>query len=144
MRFHSHKEIRFRSLKNYKVDDFKNLLHLIEFPNYETFNDVDKAYEDFFLKLTNAINRVAPYKVARIKGNTPEWFDIEISEKIHLRDKLFRKFKKSHLNIDRDLYNEARNTVQRTIKQKKENFIAKTLEENVKNPKKLWDTTMDH
>ena len=61
-----------------------------------------------------------------------------------MRDKLFRKFKKSHFNIDKDLYHEARNTVQRKIKQKKEKFIAKTLEENVKKPKKLWDTKKNH
>ena len=79
-------------------------------------------------------------KVNRIKNDTPDWFDIEILEKIDLRKKLLRKFKKTNLNIDWELYTEARNSVFRAIKNKKENFITKTLEENVNNPKKLWDT----
>ena len=79
-------------------------------------------------------------KVTRIKNDTPDWFDLEISEKIDIRNKLFHKFKRSNLNIDWELYTEARNSVFRVIKNKKEIVNRKTLEENVNNPKKLWDT----
>ena len=55
-------------------------------------------------------------KVTRIKNDTPDWFDLEISEKIDIRNKLFHKFKRSNLNIDWELYTEARNSVFRVIK----------------------------
>ena len=116
LRSFSHKEIKCRSLKRYNEDDFKKILNSIEFPNYETFNDVNRAYDDFFEKLINAINKIAPMKVTRMKNDTPDWFDLEISEKIDLRKKLLRKFKRTKLDIDKELYTEARNKVLRVIK----------------------------
>ena len=54
---------------------------------------------------------MAPTETIRIKSNTDEWFDGETTEKIATRDKLFRKFKKSKLNMEEIIYKEARNTV---------------------------------
>ena len=56
------------------------------------------------------------------------------------KDKLFRKFKKSKLNVDEILYKEARNTMQALIKDKKETFCKKSylkIKENQKNFGKL-------
>ena len=46
------------------------------------------------------VNKIAPSKEIRIKNNTQEWFDREIAELIHAREKLFLKFRKSKLHID--------------------------------------------
>ena len=48
-----------------------------------------------------------------------EWFNREIAEKLSVRGKLFKTFKSSSLSIDWEIYKEARNEVQRTIKQEK-------------------------
>ena len=49
------------------------------------------------------IDKVAPAKVKkRIKHNSQEWFDGEISEAIKSRDKLFGKFEKSRSHIDKE------------------------------------------
>ena len=47
--------------------------------------------------------------------------------KIAAIDKLFRKFKKSKLNVDEILYREARNTVQALIKDKKRKLLQEKL-----------------
>ena len=57
-----HKIIRFCSRKNYAVDAYKNALKKINFPNYEYFEDVNRAYSDFFQKLMTVIDNVAPCK----------------------------------------------------------------------------------
>ena len=44
---------------------------------------------------------VAPIKSRRIKQNSQEWFDGEVAEKKSVLDKLFKKFKKSKLHIDK-------------------------------------------
>ena len=44
---------------------------------------------------------VAPIKSRRIKQNSQEWFDGEVAEKKSFLDKLFKKFKKSKLHIDK-------------------------------------------
>ena len=65
------------------------------------------------------IDKLAPSKTKRIKANSQEWFDGEVLESIALRDKLFKKFKRSKLNVDKEVYNKARNRSHRLILQKK-------------------------
>ena len=48
-----------------------------------------------------------PLKERRVKQNSQEWFDGEIADEIKNQDKLFKKFKKSKLQIDKDIYNVA-------------------------------------
>ena len=50
--------------------------------------------------MIEVFNKIAPLKTARIKNTSNEWFDREIAEKLGIRDKLFKKFKSSRLNID--------------------------------------------
>ena len=44
----------------------------------------------------------------RIKRNSQERFDSEISEKLIIQDKLFKKYKKTRLHVDKEIYNRAR------------------------------------
>ena len=81
------------------------------FPNYEKDSNINKAYNNFFHKLIEVVNKIASLKNVRIKNASSKWFDREIVEKLSLRDKLFKKFKSSHLNIDWEIYKEARNDV---------------------------------
>ena len=64
-------------------------------------------------------------------------FDREIADKLSIRDKLFKKLKPSRLSIDWEIYKEARNEVQKTIKQKKKQYLEETLSENIAKPKEL-------
>ena len=67
---------------------FKGTLERVLFPNYENFDNPDIAYCDFVTRLDCEINTLAPFKTVRIKNNASPWFDGEITEKIHTRDKL--------------------------------------------------------
>ena len=58
------------------------------------------AYNNFFQKLIEVVNNIAPLKTERIKNTSNEWFDRKIAEILSIRDKLFKKFKSSCLNID--------------------------------------------
>ena len=42
------KYINFHSLKNYRVDEYKESLGQLVFPNYEIFDNVIAAFSDFF------------------------------------------------------------------------------------------------
>ena len=80
----AHKYLNFRSLKNYTAYYYKEALKQTDFPNYENFGDVNEAYSNFFQKLMTVIDKVAPYKSKRVKGNTQKWFDGEVLEKLNL------------------------------------------------------------
>ena len=135
-----HKQISFKFLKTYSVDEYEKARDKVTFPNYEKYHNIKKAYNDFFQKLIEVVNNIAPLKTARIKNTSNEWFDREIAEKLSIRDKLFKKFKSSRLNIDWEIYKEARNEVQKTIKQKKKQYLEEKLSENIAKPKELWQT----
>ena len=47
-------------------------------------------------------------KERRIKHDSKEWFDGDISKTIKNRDKLLKKFKRSRLYINKELYNAVR------------------------------------
>ena len=108
------------------------------FSNYEKYRNVNKAYDDFFHKLIEVINKIAPLKTVRVKKTSGEWFDREIAEKLNLRDKLLNKFKSSCLNIDWEIYKETNNDVQRLIKYKKKKYFEEKLTVNIAKPKNLW------
>ena len=110
----------------------------MNFPNYDIFSDVNAAYSDILNKISDAIDKVAPIKLLRIKNNTQDWFDHEIAEAIKLREKFYKKFKKSKLHVDYNLYIEAKYNAQKLIKQKKIEFYNTKLKENISKPKELW------
>ena len=52
-----------------------------------------------------AIDKVATYRNKRIKGNTQKRFDSKV---LNARDKHCKKLKKPRLNIDKELYKNAK------------------------------------
>ena len=98
---------------------------------------MNDAYSIFIQKLMEVIDKVAPVKNKRIKRNSQEWFDSEISEKLIIRDKLFKKYKKSRLHVDKEIYKRARYSVQNIIPKKKEEFFENKLKDCIDKPKDL-------
>ena len=52
------------------------------------------------------IDSLAPFKKKRIKGRTQEWFDGEIFELIAIRNQQYKKFKKTLLHVDKEIFKE--------------------------------------
>ena len=72
------------------------------------------------------INEIAPSKVIRNKSKYQDWFDREVAGLIHVREKLFLKFKNSKLNMDEEIYKKVRNQIQTLIKRRSKIFIKVT------------------
>ena len=75
------------------------------------------------------IDKIAPFKIKRVKGNT-KWF--EVLEKLNSRDKLFQIFKKSRLHIEKELFKKTKYEALKLIVTKKQVFFKR------KNLKKYW------
>ena len=67
-----------RSLKKYSVEAYTNALRKINFPNYDTFSNVNVAYTNLVKKISNTIDSVAPIKELRIKNNTQGWLIMKL------------------------------------------------------------------
>ena len=135
-----HKELTFRSLGNYSVDIYKQTLERALFPNYDNFHNPDIAYNDFISRLDCVVNAVATFKTIRVKNKISEWFDGDIADKKHTRDKLYKRFKLTKLHVDEEIYREARNVVQNLIRKKKKAYFEEKLKESTKNSNKKQKT----
>ena len=87
------------------MDVYKETMERVSFPNYENFDNPDFAYSDFITLLHYVIDSIAPFKTFIVKTNTIEWVDGEIAEKIHTRDKLYKRFKSARLLVDNIMCN---------------------------------------
>ena len=135
-----HNQIRVRPLKNYTQEILLEELRKINFPDYSIFSNVNIAYKDLVEKILSVVDKIAPFKVLRVKNNTQEWFDSEVAEAIDLRDKRLKHFKSTKLHVDEELYKEAKYQAQKLIKEKKKQFYKEKLKENIGKPKDLWKT----
>ena len=83
-----------------------------------------------------AVDGIAPYREFRVKGHREDWFDGEIMERIKNRYKLLKKYKKSKLEVDHQIYREAKYVDSTLIKSKnkllnsREYWYLKTTLEN--------------
>ena len=101
------------------------------------------AYSNFMQKLMEVIDNLAPFKNKRIKRNSQEWFDSKISEKLIIRDKFFKKYKKTRLHVDKEIYKRARYGVQNLIAKRKKNFL-KTNSKSVSVNLKTYGKPLNH
>ena len=65
-----HKQLKFRSFKYYKVDLFEQELLNSTFLNYQNYNDISEASDDFIQKIVNAIDKAAAIKERGVKENS--------------------------------------------------------------------------
>ena len=65
-------------------------------------------------------------------------FDGEVV--VSIKDKLFKQFKKSKLQIDKELFNTGRNRTQSLISNKNKYFFKEKLDDNIDEPKELWES----
>ena len=61
-------------------------------------------------------------------------------EKLNLRNKCFKKFKKSRLHIDKELYKKSEYDALKLIASKKQAFFEGKLSETIGQPKQLWES----
>ena len=81
------KNIKYWYLKKYTPEILIEILKNTVFPDYYTFNNVDKGYSDLIQKVNSIIDKIAPVKEICVKNNTEEWVNEETFEAIRVRDK---------------------------------------------------------
>ena len=113
----------------------------MNFPNYETFDNIDKAYLDFSNKFSNVINKIAPFREKRIKNSNQDWFDREISNAIFLRNKSLNSLKKTRLVPHEQLYKYSKYFAMKVIKKKKKTFCQNKLKEKHRQTKGIMENS---
>ena len=101
---------------------------------------MNDACSDFIYRFVEAINFIAPSKKIRVKANSKPWFDNQIAPAIQRRDKLYKKFKHSGLETDKDNFKVAKMHLQKLILKKKKSSFEEEVGKNRNKPKELWKT----
>ena len=101
------KIIRYRSMKNFKKEDFLNELtiHLNDF----TCDDTNTAYDKLLNILTNVLDKHAPIKIKKVRGNQSRFMNRNLSKAIMKRSYLKSKYFKNKSNTNRANYKKQRN-----------------------------------
>ena len=128
---------KFGSFKNNTIDGYEKALVETNFPEYKNFDNVNDAYSNFIQKLMEVIDKVASVKNKRIKRNSQEWFDSEISEKLIIRNKLLKKYKKTRLHVNKKIYKRPRYIAQNLIAKKRKEFFENKIKECIGKSKDL-------
>jgi hypothetical protein len=110
-------------MKNYTKELFIQKLNEIQFPDYSIFENVNEAYSDFVTKFMSVIDSICPLRQVRIKTNTKPWFDGNILEAIRVRDKLRKKYKKSGLQVDFEMFKDTQKNAKQLTKMKKCTYV---------------------
>ena len=135
---YKHNDISVRSMKNYTKEKLFELLRKTHFPDHTTFTCLNKAYQGFIFKLSELADLLCPTNKLRLKANAKPWIDSERISAICRRDKLFKKYKKSGLEIDKDHFRLAKMAFQKDISRKKKSFFQEKIEKNANNSTELW------
>ena len=75
-----------------------------------------------------------------MKVNSKPWFLNQIVSAMQRRDKLYKKFKHSGLETDKDNFKVAKMHLQKMILKKKKSYFEEELGKNRNKPKELWKT----
>ena len=98
-------------------------LREIVFPNYLPCIGVNDVHSDFTYRFLETINFIAPAKGIRVKANSEPRFDNQIISVIQRRDKLFKKFKHSNLETNKDNFKVAKMHLEKMILKNKKSYF---------------------
>ena len=96
------------------------------------------AYSDFIYRFVEAINSADPSQKIRVKANSKPWFDNQIVPAIQKRHKLYKKFKHSGLETDKDNFKVTKMHLQKMMLKKRKFYFEKELGQNRNKPKEPW------
>ena len=103
----STKTIEYRSMKNFKKEDF--LKELETHLNEITYSTTNMAYDNLVDTLSNVLNKHAPIKTKKIRGNQSRFMNRDLSRAIMKRSHLKSKYLKNKTNLNRNNFKKQRN-----------------------------------
>ncbi len=136
--FRSHNTVTLRSMKHYTEDIFNTLLATVDWSPVLNSTCPNAAWLSFKDTFISVIDQVAPQKTVRIKQRSEPWMTSSILDKISIREGLLYLYKETKDEFIKTQYCIFRNEIQREIKNAKANYLESRLNENLGQPKKLW------
>jgi exonuclease III len=149
-----HREIKYRNYKNFDeqrcLNDYHKLFDNI-IDNFKTFSNIEKTNVDDIIEhnwtvwknsFLEVSDKNAPIKISRLKNRCSSWITTDIIKCMHTRDYLHKKAIKSsdptRCNQFWHEYRKYRNTINKTVKKAKRDYLIESCSQNNNNPKQFW------
>lgn len=135
------KQITFRNIKNVNIESFKTQIESISEQFVSSCSD--ESFEQLFIRFSQMYGEVveshAPVVTKSVYVNTqPGWIDQEFKSARSLRRKMFKKWKRSKSDIDRENFETKRREVNELSFQKRREYYSKCISESSNSQKELF------
>jgi len=137
------KLIKIRQYKKLNLDLFIQDLISVNWNRYNLIPNVQDAWDFFYTEFINVVNKHAPWKTVRVKGNHLPWINSELISLFRERDKAWTKFRQTRSNVDWEVYRHLRNSSKTKTRNAKSNYYKECLSLHYKNPKQFWNKMKD-
>ena len=138
IKFNKHKTVSMRSMKHYSANILCNYLDNCDWSLVLNSNCVNTAWSNFTQIFNTVLNKIAPYRVIRIKQSTEPWMTSSILDLIRTRDHMRYCLDRGFPNASFREFTAIRNKVQREIKKARASYFKTKLEDSQGDPRKLW------
>ena len=129
----THKNLNEASL----LDDFHNLPIKLILESSGNPDTLWLIWKSFFI---NILNKHAPVKTIRVRGNSLPYVTAEVKHMKRTRDKLRSKANKTGSVYLRQAFQQMRNKVNYTLRKLRSDYYTRKIEENKNNLRNTWKT----
>lgn len=128
-----------RSLTGINFDSFQNDLKFIPWDDIMQFQDVQSKLEIFNETIIMLFDKHAPLKRRRVQDSPKPWITCNIRLMMTLRDEALLKALTKKTDSAKSYYKNLRNFVTASVEREKSAFITHYINNNLKQPKKMWN-----
>lgn len=130
--------IAYRPLKNIILDYFNHDLNQINWNGIDNLSNVNDMISLFNTCIVGLFDLHAPKKSVLIKKQSYPWITDTIKDMMLIRDRCHQQYKVSKSNIHKESYKDMKQTVNKAMYIEKKVYFDNHINQNIKNPKKLW------
>ena len=127
-----------RSYIRYDKENFKNVLSMQDWIEFDETNDVDVMWDLFEHNIRTTLDVTCPIRDIRVSDTKPQWLSNEIIQLMRKRDTAYKKARLTKNQIDWRKATFLRNRVEFYIKDFKSYRITGNLNRYANNPSKFW------
>ena len=134
------KLIKIRQHKQLDPESFQNdLINSINWERFQLILNVGDACNFLNDEFNEVLNRHAPWRVVKVKGEHLPWITTELISLYRQRDKAWAEHRKTKNNDDWEAYKQLRNQSKVKTRNAKSNYYSECLNKDFKNPKQFWN-----
>ncbi len=132
------KLIRIRQYRKMDPELFCNDLININWDRFQLIPNVQDAWDYFFTEYNKVLDRHAPWKMVKVRGQHLPWITPELISLFRQRDKAWSTYRRTRNNADWEVYRQLRNQSKVKTRNAKSIYYNECLNSDFKDPKQFW------